>query len=219
MRTTPSLATALLVSLVMPLAAQGNDHAEHAAAPAAGTLPAGWSVRADGKADAAGARIVSMGQGVHVTTGPAVILYRADTKGSGPFHTLASFTQTRPSTHPEGYGLFVAGRELEGAGHQYIYFLVRQDGGYLIKRRDGEKTSDISKGWVVHPAVKKPDPKGSATNLLEVDNKVDPAKLTFKVNGQEVYSTDAAGLDLSGIVGIRANHNLDLHVDGFDVHR
>ena len=226
MRATLPLVSLLLAAAALPLAAQSHDHAAEAdhtenaqqgAAPAA--LPAGWTIRADGKADAAGARITAMGQGVHITTGPALILYRADTRGTGPFHTLATFTQTKPSAHPEGYGLFIAGQDLDGAAQKYIYFLVRQDGSYLIKRRDGEKTSDVSKGWVAHPAVKKPDAKGSATNLLEVDNKVDPAKLTFKVNGQDVYTTAAAGMDLGGIVGIRANHNLDLHVDGFDVHR
>lgn len=224
MRATLPLVTLLLGAAALPLAAQSHDHAgqgdpDHAAAGASAAVPAGWAVRADGKADAATARIVAMGQGLHITTGPAVILYKADTKGSGPFHTLAKFTQTKPSAHAEGYGLFVGGRGLDGPGQQYIYFLVRQDGSYLIKRRDGEKTSDISKGWVTSPAVQKPDAKGSATNLLEVDNKSDPAAITFKVNGQDVYSTAAAGMDLSGVVGIRANHNLDLHVDGFDVHR
>jgi hypothetical protein len=212
----------LLAGTAMPLTAQGNDHAGHettAAAPDASTAPAGWTVRPDGKADAAGAKIQPMGKGLHITTGPAVILYRADTEGSGPFHTLATFTQTKPSAHPEGYGLFVGGKGLGGAAQQYIYFLVRQDGSYLIKRRDGEKTSDISKGWVTNAAVKKPGPKGSATNLLEVDNKVDSTTLTFKVNGQNVHSMPAEGLALDGIVGIRTNHNLDLHVEGFDVHR
>ena len=160
-----------------------------------------------------------MGQGLHLTLGPAIILYRSDTQGSGPFHTLATFTQTKPSEHAEGYGLFVGGQGLDGAAQKYLYFLIRQDGSYLIKRRDGEKTSDVSKGWVQHAAVKKPDAKGSATNLLEVDNKRDPSKLVFLVNGQEVYGTDAKGMALDGIVGIRANHNLDLHVEGFDVHR
>ena len=161
----------------------------------------------------------AMGSGIHITTGPAIIVYRAGTAATGPFHTLATFTQTKPSAHAEGYGLFVGGQGLEGAGQKYIYFLVRQDGSYLIKRRDGEKTSDISRGWVSSAAVKKPDAKGSATNLLEVDNKVDPTKVTFKVNGQDVQSMPAEGLDLGGVVGIRTNHNLDVHVEGFDVHR
>ena len=221
-----TLAT-ILLTVAGPLAAQADSHDhDQAAQPAAAggstgaaAVPAGWTVRPDGKGDAAKANVVAMGQGLHITTGPAILLYKPDTKGSGPFHTLARFTQTKPSAHPEGYGLFFGGRDLDGAAQQYFYFLVRQDGSFLIKRRDGEKTSDVSKGWVTNAAVVKPDAKGSATNLLEVDNKVNAAKLTFKVNGQDVHSMDAAGLDLSGIVGIRANHNLDLHVEGFDVHR
>jgi hypothetical protein len=211
-------AAALLAALTTPLAAQDSaEHADHAV-QGGGAVPAGWTVRAD-KGEAKNAKVVSMGSGLHLTLGPAIILYRTETRGSGPFHTLATFTQTKPSKHAEGYGLFVGGQELDGAGQKYIYFLVRQDGSYLIKRREGEKTSDVSKGWVKHAAVKQPDAKGSATNLLEVDNKRDPSKLVFLVNGQEVYGTDAKGMALDGIVGIRANHNLDLHVEGFDVHR
>jgi hypothetical protein len=210
-------AAALLAALSLPLAAQEHapdpDHAQPG-----DTVPAGWTVRAD-KGDASAAKIQTMGKGLHVTTGPAIILYRANTDGSGPFHTLATFTQTKPSKHPEGYGLFVGGKGLDGAARQYVYFLVRQDGSYLIKRRDGEQTSDVSKGWVQSAAVKKPDAKGSATNLLEVDNKRDPNRVAFLVNGQEVYATDAKGMALDGIVGIRTNHNLDVHIEGFDVHR
>jgi len=211
-------AAALLAFLTLPLAAQ--EHADHDdnPAPRATAAPAGWTVRAD-KGDAKNAKVVTMGAGLHVTTGPAIILYRSDTRGSGPFHTLATFTQTKPSKHPEGYGLLVGGQELDGAAQRYVYFLVRQDGSYLIKRREGETTSDVSKGWVKHAAVKQPDAKGSSTNLLEVDNKRDPSRLTFLVNGQEVYGTDAKTMALDGIVGIRVNHNLDVHVEGFDVHR
>ena len=211
-------AAALLAALSLPAAAQEHTHDADQAAHGGAAAPAGWTVRAD-RGDASGAKVETMGKGLHVTTGPAVILYRADTDGKGPFHTLATFTQTKPSKHPEGYGLFVGGKGLDGAAQQYVYFLVRQDGSYLIKRRDGEKTSDVSKGWVQHAAVKKPDAKGTATNLLEVDNKRDPSRVTFLVNGQEVYGTEAKGMALDGIVGIRTNHNLDVHVEGFDVHR
>lgn len=214
-----SLTALLATVLALPLAAQSSEGGDQAGHAAPGGLPAGWSVRADGKADVSRAKVEAMGKGLHITTGPAIILYRADTEGSGPFHTLASFTLTKPSAHPEGYGLLVGGKGLEGGAQQYVYFLVRQDGSYLIKRRDGEKTSDISKGWVTHPAVKQPAADGSATNLLEVDNKVAPSKITFKVNGQAVHSMESAGLDLAGIVGLRVNHNLDVHVEGFDVHR
>jgi hypothetical protein len=211
-------AAALLAALSFPLAAQDHaDDADHAA-PDGGAVPTGWTVRAD-RGEVKDAKVVSMGQGLHLTLGPAIILYRADTRGSGPFHTLATFTQTKPSKHAEGYGLFIGGQGLDAAAQKYSYFLVRQDGSYLIKRREGENTTDVSKGWVQHAAVKKPDAKGSSTNLLEVDNKRDPSTVVFLVNGQEVYRTDAKAMALDGIVGIRANHNLDLHIEGFDVHR
>jgi hypothetical protein len=212
-----TLTAALLALLSTPLAAQ--DDPDKPVAGGGGSLPAGWAMRVDGTGDAKNVKVASMGKGIHVTLGPAIILYRAATAGAGPFHTLATFTQTKPSKHAEGYGLFFGGKDLEVEGQSYTYFLVRQDGSYLIKRREGGKTSDISKGWTPNAAVKKPDAKGSATNLLEVDNKVDPGKVTFKVNGQDVYTADAKSINVDGIVGLRINHNLDVHVEGFDVHR
>ncbi len=218
-----TLSTAALVALLAAPAAGQQAQADSAdhdrPVQGGGTLPAGWTIRPDGKADTKNVKVASMGKGIHVTLGPAIILYRASNTGKGPFHTLATFTQTKPSEHAEGYGLFFGGQGLEGAGQSYTYFLVRQDGSYLVKRRNGEKTSDVSKGWVPSAAVKKPEAKGSSTNLLEVDNKTDPTKVAFLVNGEAVYSVDAKDVPVDGAVGIRVNHNLDLHIEGFDVHR
>jgi hypothetical protein len=204
--------TALLSSLALPLSAQGADTG------AGRQHHDGWTVRAD-KGNPKNVKVVTMGKGLHLTLGPAIILYRAEDDGAGPFHTLATFTQTKKTEHAEGYGLFFGGQDLTGAGQKYTYFLVRQDGSYLIKSRDGEKTTEITKGWVKHSSVHPPDAQGAATNLLEVDAKREPAKVSFKVNGQTLRTVDASSLNLKGIVGIRANHHLDLHVEGFAVHR
>jgi hypothetical protein len=218
----------LLAPAPVPLAAQATDHqtskehADHAdpdhAVQGGGIVPAGWSVRAD-EGDATNAKVVPMGEGLHVTLGPAIILYREKNAGNGPFHTLATFTQTKKAAHPEGYGLFFGGKALDGAGQKYTYFLVRQDGTYLVKRRDGDKTSEITKGWVASPAVKKAGDQGTATNLLEIDAKRDPSKVVFMVNGQAVHTMSAKDADVNGVVGVRVNHNLDVHIEGFDVHR
>jgi hypothetical protein len=211
---------------VAPLAAQaasrqaGHEHGdEDKAVTGGGVVPAGWSVRSDGNAGTANVKVAPMGQGIHVTLGPAIILYRDRNTGKGAFHTLATFTQTKAATHPEGYGLFYGGQGLDGAAQKYTYFLIRQDGTYLVKSRDGEKTTEITKGWVASPAVHKIEAKGSATNLLEIDNKRDSSKVVFKVNGEPVYTLDGKATTVDGAVGMRINHNLDLHVDGFDVHR
>jgi hypothetical protein len=198
----------------------GHDHADPDKAVAGGgKIPAGWSVRPDGNAGTANVKIAPMGSGMRVTLGPAVILYRASQEGKGPFHTLATFTQMKPAAHPEGYGLFYGGTGLDGAGQKYTYFLVRQDGTYLVKQREGDKTTEITKGWAASPAVHKPDAQGTATNMLEIDHKQDPSKYVFLVNGEPVYSLDAKASNADGAVGLRINHNLDVRVEGFDVHR
>ncbi len=182
-------------------------------------LPAGWTTRPDGKATATAVRFVAMGTGWHATLGPATILYRAEDVVTGRFHTLASFTQTRAPQPPEGYGLFFGGQALDGAGQKYTYFLVRGDGTFLVKRREGEKTIGITKGWIPHRAVHKADAEGKATNKLEIDGKASADQFNFVINGQVVYSMDPKSIDPKGIIGLRINHNLEVHVDGFGIHR
>ena len=219
---TLTLASGLMLTLLgAPSAvAQSNDkdHSDHPV-EGGGTLPAGWSARPDGTGDLKSVKFVTMEPGYHLTLGPATILYRKSDRANSPFHTLATFHQMKKLEHAEGYGLFMGGQALDGKDQKYTYFLVRDDGTYLIKRRDGDKTSEVTKGWTAHPAVKEGDAEGKTTNLLEIDAKQKPSKIDFKVNGQTVYTADAAKTDVKGIVGLRANHNLDLHVEGFDLHQ
>lgn len=195
-----------------------KDHSDHGV-QGGGVLPAGWSARPDGTGDLKSVKFVTMAPGYHLTLGPATILYRKSDLAKGSFHTLATFHQMKKLEHAEGYGLFMGGQGLEGKDQKYTYFLVRDDGTYLIKRREGDKTSEVTKGWTAHPAVKKGDAEGKASNLLEIDAKKDSGKIDFKVNGQTVYTTEATSTNLKGIVGLRANHNLDLHVEGFALHQ
>lgn len=222
MRTTAFITSALMLLVNAQLMdAQSSGSAKDPDRPVqgGGALPAGWSARPDGGADVKGVKFVTMEPGYHLTLGPATILYRQTDQANGPFHTLATFHQMKKLKHSEGYGLFLGGQALAGKDQKYTYFLVRDDGSYLIKRRDGEKTTDLSKGWTPHPAVKKGDASGKATNLLEIDAKQDPSKVDFKVNGQTVHTANAKDMSTKGIVGIRVNHNLDLHIEGFDLHQ
>jgi hypothetical protein len=224
MRTSGFAACLVLALINGPFAAAQSqdqtqkDHSDHAV-QGGGTLPAGWSARPDGTGDLKSVKFVTMEPGYHLTLGPATILYREEDRANGPFHTLATFHQMKKLEHAEGYGLFFGGESLTGGEQRYIYFLVRDDGKYLIKRRDGANTSEITKGWTTNPAIKKGDAQGRTTNLLEIDAKRDPTKVSFKVNGTTVHTADAKSMRTKGIVGLRANHNLDLHVEGFAVHQ
>ena len=217
-------AVALLMLIAAPLAAQypatpAAPAAGHAADPdrnVQGTgLPAGWSGRTDRGQAITLAKFEAMGTGYHVTTGPAVILWRAADRANGAFHTLATFTQTKAPAHPEAYGMFVAGSALDSAAQSYIYILVRGDGAYLIKRRVGATVTSVV-DWTPSAAVNKADSAGKATNKIELQNT--DGHLTFTINGQQVHSMDIPVAETRGIVGLRVNHNLDVHVEGFAVH-
>ena len=52
------------------------------------------------------------------------------------------FTQMEPAAHPEAYGVFIGGSDLQAANQKYTYFVIRQDGKFLIKRRAGNGDAD-----------------------------------------------------------------------------
>ncbi len=187
------------------------------AGQAAAQVPAGWSARTDKDAPMTEVKIAPMGGGIHVTTGPAVILWRDADAATGGLHTVATFTQTKATEHPEAYGIFIAGKDLKGAGQSYTYFLVRQDGKFLVKAREGAATKSITTEWTANDAVAKADAAGKTTNKLEIAVGTD--RVSFRANGKEVYSMPATAGAMAGIVGLRVNHGLDVHIEGFAVHK
>jgi len=198
-----TLSFAMLAALNLPLTAQG--------------LPAGWSARADRNAPLSGLKFSAMGDGWHFTTGPAVIVWRAADATTGALHTEATFTQTKAPAHPEAYGLFIAGKNLNDSTFTYTYFITRGDGKFMVRGMAGGKTSPIV-DWTDNAALVKQDSAGKATNKLEIAVGKD-GKVSFKANGKEVHSMAAAPGAMAGIVGMRVNHSLDVHVSGFVVHK
>ncbi len=216
---------ALTTMLAAPLAAQGADPDKKATGT--GAVPAGWSYRLEKPTDSiAHVKFVTMGPGLHFTSGPPGIYWREADAVPGSFHTLATFNQTKKPTHPEAYGLFVAGKDLKGAGASYVYLIVRGNGMYTIRQGGaaGAPSTNLTtggdrNGWLASDAIVKEDSTGKAKNTLEVSGDAATKKLTFKVNGKTVGEVDAPGGSVAGLVGIRMNHNLDVHVDGFAVHK
>jgi hypothetical protein len=180
--------------------------------------PAGWSVRLDrptAKRD--DIAFTTMGKGMHVTSGPAAIYWPAGAGPSGAFTVAATFTQMKAPQHAEAYGLFVGGRDLDQPGQQYLYFLVRGDGKYMVKHRAGADVHTIT-DWTESPAVTKQDANGKATHALQVV--VTESTVTFRANGKDVAAMPRSALkafSTDGIAGMRVNHNLDVHIADFAV--
>jgi hypothetical protein len=205
-------AVCIALSATVVLAQHGSDPDKM---QAGGSLPAGWSARLDnGSTKPEGVAIMAMGPAIHFKSGPAGIYYKAADKKSGTYTVRASFTQLEPAMHPEAYGLFIGGSNLDGADQKYTYFLVRQDGKFLLKKRTGA-TSPTVTTWTENPAIKKADASGKMTNDLAIN--VGKDKVSFLVNGTEVTSAPLDQVDTTGIAGLRVNHNLNVSVENFSI--
>jgi hypothetical protein len=78
--------------------------------------------------------------------------------------------------------------------------------------------ADVHKivNWTPSDAVKKQDAKGAASNALSIAAGSDSVR--FLVNGKQVAAIARTEItDVSGQAGIRVNHNLDVHIGGFEI--
>jgi hypothetical protein len=200
-------AAALALAVLIPLAAQS---------------PKGWKVRVDHSTsaadpDAAGSvTFVTSGSGFHATNPQAAVFWNPSNTASGTYTLKGTFTLLKPSGHNNYYGLVFGGSNLDGPQQKYLYFVVAQNGSWLIKARNGEATENVAPK-TPNEAVKKPDESGKSTNTLEV--RVGADKIDYVVNGTVVHSTPKTGTaaNTDGIYGIRVNHLLDVQVDGLAV--
>jgi hypothetical protein len=206
----PVLALALFASL--PATPQGKGKGGGDNDPdrviTGGGLPAGWAARPDrGTADQE--KVIESGGVIHFVMGPAATFYNNLTK-TGDYKYSARVTQVKPPSHPTSYGIMVGGKDLQGAGQTYTYFLVRGAGEYFISNREGAGTA-TQVNWTADPAVVKQGADGKQQNVLGVE--VKGPDVIFSVNGKEVKRLPKAGLHTDGIVGVRIGHNFDVDVD------
>jgi hypothetical protein len=192
-----------------------------AAVPLMAQAPKGWLVRADRSTsatdpDASGSiRFATAGTGFHAVTPQAAVFWNPANTATGNYSLKGTFTLIRPSNHTNYYGLVFGGSDLGGPRQTYLYFMVAQDGTWLLKRRDGDTATQDVAPRASHAAVKKPDAKGQSINALEV--RVAAGQTQYLVNGTVVHTTPKTGLaaKTDGISGIRINHALEVQVDGY----
>ena len=191
-------------------------------ATVAAQTPAGWKVHIDRSTNAqdpdnkSGVTFMSMGKGFHVSGGPAGTYWHPSNTATGNYTLKGTFTLVKPSNHTNYYGLVFGGNGLDGPMQTYTYFLVAQDGSFLIKQRNGEQISDI-KSATKNAAIKTPDSSGKSVNALEV--RVAGDTISYVVNGTVVHTTPKSAVKSDGIAGFRVNHVTEVMVDNFEVQK
>ena len=188
-----------------------------AGAQATAAPPAGWSIRPDAGGDHGAVKAAEMKPGFHVTTGPAAILFDSTMSATGDWRLEATLHLFDPGARAEGFGVFFGGRDLTGTAPSYAYALVRRDGKALLKVREGATTRTV-RDWTAHSAIPiwTPGvPGGSIRYPLVVEAKGD--RVALWVGRTQVLDAPRSDLPTGGMVGLRVNHSLNLHVEKVSV--
>ena len=155
--------------------------------------PDGWMTRFD-NANATEDQLemfVAMPPGWHVPSGPAAIYYAPDQTVDGDFRAEMEVYLFDPGERREAFGIFLGGSDLQGTGQEYSYFLIRNGGQYIVKRREGAEAPTV-RPWTSHEAILSYADRGdeaSIKNVLAVEARGDQVHLF--VNGEEVATLPA----------------------------
>jgi len=188
---------ALAFMVALPLAIQAQD---------------GLSMRVDQSQNASDpddvpeVTITPVGENFRVSTGPAVIVWDEAQTASGEYTLSARFTLEEASSHNNYYGLFYGGSALEGESQNYLYFLIGQNGSYIVKHRANNEVVHDVQARTPHDAIATPGTDGTSVNELTV--RVGAEQTEFVVNGTVVFTAPKSGMAArsDGIYGVRINH-------------
>ena len=174
--------------------------------------PADWKLRLD-KPLAPGKdplSFVEMAPGWHVTTSSsAAIRYHPARMAKGYFTVESEMFLFSTEHLHEGYGVIIGGRDLEGPAQAYIYFLLRGDGQFIVKRRAGDVTETLVP-WTPSAAILAMKPDANVKNAIKVV--VGAETVDFYANGEKLTSLPRKDIIADGIVGLRINHGINIHV-------
>lgn len=176
--------------------------------------PKGWHVRPDRPGSDTAGVFAPMAPGWHITTGrTSAIFWDPAMQADHVFRVeMEVFFFRDQSRDTEGYGLVLGGKNLDGPSQDYVYVLLRNDGKYSVKHRAGEAVHTIT-DWTAHPAIAVHGPQTSGAtvkNVLLVEAGADSVR--YSINGQRAFAFSRSAPDVNGLVGLRVNHGLNLHV-------
>ncbi|MCO4099313.1 hypothetical protein [Gemmatimonas sp.] len=224
-----SAAAALVLALV-PQLSQAQDN-EKSTAVKGGIQMKGWMGVVDAKEAKAGltvdsAKFVSMGAGMHATTGPAITYWNPSMKAKGDYTVKATFSEREYmglNNHPHPYGIVMAGNDMGAAGASYLYCAAYGNGNFIVRGFGPAPFQMNGPRGGASEAVNKAEAKGKPVTQ-EIAMSVKGDKVSCIINGKEVASYTKAEVTgegklktTDGVVGFRMGHNTDAHIAGFSL--
>ena len=217
--------TAALALLTPSLGAMVQDASKGVSG--GGITVAGWTGKIDDSKENAGltlkdAKFVAMGNGFHVTTGPAVTYWNPKNVASGNYTVKATFNEPKMqglNNHPHPYGIMIAGNDLDTPNMSALYCSAYGTGQFIV-RGFGPAPFAVNKGREANAAVKKVAPGEAVSQEVALSVKGD--KIECAINGTVVGSYDKASVvgagklkSTDGVYGLRFGHNTEAMVSNF----
>jgi hypothetical protein len=157
-----------------------------------------------------------MTPGWHITTGPSAIFVHPASTASGEYEAMTDIHLFDPGERREAFGLVLGGQNLDTDSLSYDYFLIRNSKEFLIKRRTGSETAVIQ-DWTPSDAIVPYDDPTQSSVLNQLKVQVGADSVTFFINESEVAALPREQMHTDGVVGLRVNHALNLHVSDLAV--
>jgi len=217
-------------AVLMPQLVQAQD-GEKSLAVKGGIQMKGWMGVVDAKEAKAGltvdsAKFVSMGSGMHATTGPAITYWNPTMVGKGDYTVKATFAEREYmglNSHPHPYGIVMAGNDMGTDNASYLYCAAYGNGNFIVRGFGPAPFQMNGPRGGTNEAVHKAEAKGKPVSQ-EIALQVKGDKVSCMINGTEVASYSKAELvaagklkSTDGVVGFRMGHNTDAHISGFSL--
>lgn len=222
-----SVLAVAIVMLGSPVTGARGQETARAVAGGGISVP-GWAGKIDANEEKAGqtlnnAKLAKEGEGLHVTTGPAVAYWNPANAASGNYTVKATFTEGKYMSlndHPHPYGLMIGGNDLGTPQQSYLYCAAYGNGSFIVRGFGPEPFRVNGQRGEPNAAVKKAaGPGESVTQEIALSVKGD--KIECSINGVVVGSYDKAAVvtagklkSTDGTYGIRFGHNTEAIVTG-----
>jgi hypothetical protein len=232
MRLVHSSALAVAFVIVAPTAIGAQAQADAVRTVAGGGISVpGWTGKIDPQEEKAGqalnnAKLAPAGNGLQVTTGPAVTYWNPANTATGNYTVKATFTESNYmglNDHPHPYGIVIAGNDMGTAEQSYLYCAAYGDGRFIVRGFGPEPFQMGDRRPQASDAVHKAAGKGSSVTQ-EIAVSVKGEQVECAINGTVVASYPKAELvtagklkSTDGVYGLRFAHNTDATVTGLGV--
>lgn len=225
-----AIATAAAIVFVGATGAYGQD--EEARAVAGGGISVeGWTGQIDANEASRGqvltnAKLAPEGEGMRVTTGPAVAYWNPANVATGDYTVTATFTEPEYMSindHPHPYGIFIGGNDMGTPEQSYLYCAAYGNGNFIVRGFGPEAFQLNGRRGAAHDAVNRAAGQGQPVTQ-EIAIEVDEDSVDCSINGTVVGSYPKSDVladghleSTDGVYGIRFAHNTDAIVTDFEM--